>query len=169
MLHKRVEVSVAVKQRESALDATSGDYRVDGLANGNPQVSCRSLRLNRPGSAVGSHCIKVALPTQFAAKAANIFLLAQPQHGTQSQLNGFALGLQAGRTQRVLHQLVIDNDIGSNDVNLPKNLYTWQLARLVFATPQRALFVFEHVSALRRRESKRIGVELRVALDIAER
>lgn len=35
MLHEGVTVLVAVKQHETALDAASGDYGVDGLAHRN--------------------------------------------------------------------------------------------------------------------------------------
>lgn len=38
MLHEGVTVLVAVKQHETALDAASGDYGVDGLAHRNSQI-----------------------------------------------------------------------------------------------------------------------------------
>lgn len=38
MLHEGVQVLVAVKQHETALDAASGDYGVDGLAHRNSQI-----------------------------------------------------------------------------------------------------------------------------------
>lgn len=38
MLHEGVQVLVAVKQHETALNAASGDYGVDGLAHRNFQI-----------------------------------------------------------------------------------------------------------------------------------
>ena len=38
MLHEGVTVLVAVKQHETAFDAASGDYGVDGLAHRNSQI-----------------------------------------------------------------------------------------------------------------------------------
>lgn len=42
MPDKRIEIAIAVEQIESALDASGGDYRIDGFSNGDAELSQRA-------------------------------------------------------------------------------------------------------------------------------
>src|SRR4029077_15319764 len=84
----------------------------------------RSIRWNRPISLVCSHCIKVALPIELASKPANLVLLSKTHDGSKSKLHCLALGLQTRESEGLLHQLVVNDDIGPHDVYSSHDLYT---------------------------------------------
>jgi hypothetical protein len=50
---------------------------------------------------------------QLAAKPPDFGLLAQPQQAPQPELNRLALGLEAGGPERLLHEPIVDHNVGS--------------------------------------------------------
>ena len=74
----------------------------------------------RAGSGrVGPHGVQVTFPFQFPAELLDVFLLsqAQLQQCRKTEFDDVSLGLQVGGTQGVLHQLLVDLDVGSHDVD----------------------------------------------------
>jgi hypothetical protein len=50
---------------------------------------------------------------QLAAKPPDFGLLAEAQQGSQSQFNRLALGFEASCLESLLHELIVDHNVGS--------------------------------------------------------
>jgi hypothetical protein len=65
------------------------------------------------------------MPIELAAELPNLFLFAKTYDGSKPKLDSLALGLQTGEPEGLLHQLVVNDDIGPHDVYSNGGLYTF--------------------------------------------
>lgn len=58
------------------------------------------------------------VPVQLSTKASDFLLLAKAKQRAKPQFHRFPLGFQAGRSERVFHEFIVDHNVGSHDVYL---------------------------------------------------
>ena len=66
--------------------------------------------------------------TPFAARlslSVDFLLLGHVQQRAKPQFHRFPLGLQAGRSERVFHEFIVNDNVGSHDVYLLFIAYTF--------------------------------------------
>ena len=84
----------------------------------------RSTHWNRQESFIAPHRVEVTFPSHLAAKLLDLSLLAQPKKGFQTKFDNLPLRAEAGRTQGVCHEFVVNHNIRSHDVHGSLNTYT---------------------------------------------
>ena len=58
--------------------------------------------------------MEVTLPVKLATVIPDLFLLLQPEQGFEPLFNRFAFGFQSGQFQHLVHEFVIDDNVGSH-------------------------------------------------------
>jgi hypothetical protein len=72
------------------------------------------MRSNRPRSLVEPHCVQVAVPREVPTELPYFRLLPKSQQRAKPQLDRFPLCLQPGGPKYVVHQLVVNHDVGAH-------------------------------------------------------